>query len=69
MSESTFEYIGEDKKNYQIILEVTTDNYFILTIIEQNNGEEYSSNYFLNNLNDKLGNIIKLKTIKDFESC
>ena len=30
MSETTFEYIGEDKKSYQIILEITKDDYFIL---------------------------------------
>lgn len=69
MSETSFEYTGEDKQKYQIILEVTNDNYFILTIIEQKNREVYSSTYFLNNLNDKLGHIIKLKTIKDFEAC
>ena len=69
MSETTFKYIGEDKKNYQIILEITNDNDFILTIIDINNGDSYSSNYYLNSLNDKFGNIIKLKTLKDFESC
>ena len=67
MSETTFEYIGE-KKNYQIIFEVTSDNIFILTIIDLKDGDLYSSNYFLNNLNDKFGNIIKLKALKDFES-
>ena len=68
MSETTFEYIGEDKKSYQIILEITKDDYFILTIIDPKNNDVYSSNYFLNNLNEKFGNTIKLKTLKDFES-
>ena len=68
MSETTFEYIGEDKKSYQIILEITKDDYFILTIIDPKNNDVYSSNYYLNNLNEKFGNTIKLKTLKDFES-
>ena len=69
MSKTTFEYVGENEKKYQIIFEVTNDNVLILTIIDLKDGDLFISNYFLNNLNDKFGNTIKLKTLKDFESC
>ena len=64
-----FEYIGEDSKKYKIIIETTKDEDLFLSIIGISSTDIYSSNYYLNNLNEKFLNVIKFKTIKDFRTC
>ena len=64
-----FDYTGEDSQNYKIIIETTKDDDLFLSIIRASNNDIYSSNYYLNNLNEKFLNVIKFKTIKDFKLC
>ena len=69
MSDTTFDYVGEDSKNYKIIIGTTKDGDLFINIFGvQNSADIYSSNYFLSNLNEKFNNIIKLKTINDFKT-
>ena len=67
MSE-TFDYSGEDSKKYKIIVEISEEDLF-LNIVSAANNDIYSSNYYLNNLNEKFLNVVKFKTIKDFKLC
>ena len=69
MSDTTFDYEGEDSKKYKVIIGITQDEDLFINIIEFNNQEDiYSSNYYLSSLNEKFLNVIKFKTINDFKS-
>ena len=69
MSDTTFDYEGEDSKKYKVIIGITQDEDLFINIIEFNNQEDiYSSNYYLSSLNEKFLNVIKFKTINHFKS-
>ena len=69
MSDTTFDYVGVDSKKYKIIIGITKDEDLFINIIELLNPDDiYSSNYYLNNLNDKFLDVIKFKTINEFKS-
>ena len=54
MSDTTFDYEGEDSKKYKVIIGITQDEDLFINIIEFNNQEDiYSSNYYLSSLNEK----------------
>ena len=65
MSETIdFDYKGKNSNNYKIISETTKEDTLFLSIVDSKNGDVYSSNYYLTNLNEKFLNIIKFKKIK-----
>ena len=69
MSDTTFDYVGVDSKKYKIIIGITKDEDLFINIIELLNPDDiYSSNYYLNNLNDKFLDVFKFKTINEFKS-
>ena len=69
MSETIdFDYKGKNSNNYKIIIETTKEDTLFLSIVDSKNGDVYSSNYYLTNLNEKFLNIIKFKKINDFKS-
>ncbi len=65
----TFGYTGEESKDYKIIIEISKNDDLFLSIVGSQNNDIYSSNYYLNNLNEKFLNVINFKTIKDFRVC
>lgn len=69
MSNNNFEYTGEDSRKYRIIIDISKENNLFLSIIGANDKETYSSNYYLNNLNQKFLNIIKFKDTLEFQTC
>ena len=70
MTESlSFDYTGENSSKYKIIIETKKEDYLFLSFVDINKNDIYSSNYYLNNLNEKFLKIIKFKAINDFKSC
>ena len=65
----SFDYTGENSNKYKIIIETKKEDYLFLSFVDFNNNDIYSSNYYLNNLNEKFLKIIKFKGINDFKSC
>jgi len=69
MSETIdFYYKGKNSNNYKIIIETTKEDTLFLSIVDDKNGDVYSSDYYLTNLNEKFLNIIKFKKINEFKS-
>ena len=69
----TFKYISEDKKTYKIKLKIIEKDELkklVLSFInETESNHSYSSNYQINDLNEKFGKTIRFKTINDFKNC
>ena len=51
MSETIdFDYKGKNLNNYKIIIETTKEDTLFLSIVDDKNGDVYSSDYYLTNL-------------------
>lgn len=64
-----FKYEGQDKKPYVISINVKNEKELTLSFLGENETNEiYSSNYTIDNLNEKFGKIIQFKNISEFKS-
>ena len=64
-----FKYEGQDKKPYVISINVKNEKELTLSFFGENETNEiYSSNYTVDNLNEKFGKIIQFKKISEFKS-
>ena len=64
---SNHDYVGVDGKKYTLKIMLVQDKSLTLTLNGAEAGESYSSNYYLENLNEKFSNIIFFKDISDFK--
>ena len=65
--EPKYNYFGEHKIQYTIRIHIEEDNSLTLSIEGPEINEIYSSNYLLDNLNEKFEKVVSFKDISDFK--